>query len=152
MGDYGLPGQTGQASRASSQTCNDEIEFSILKFMHGLAAVSIWKLSRRIARATGWGAAFGLTPALNTSNQSPPALRSRYSARMLRAEFLVHRKRVLKRAFCMFIGIGGRFLLSSIRSGRGHSGMIPGRGIRLTVCRFLLVPPDGLPLSTVQHD
>jgi hypothetical protein len=43
---------------------------------------------------------------------------------MLRAEFPVHRKRVLKRDFCIFIGIdrgSGAFLFSSIRSGRGHS-------------------------------
>ena len=120
----GLPGQTGQVSRALSQTVMTKSNSTSLNSSTDLlraSEASIWKLSRSIARAIGWGAAFGLTPALNTSNRSPPVLRSRYSARMLRAEFPVHRKRVLKRDFCMFIGIGGRFLLSSSRSGRGHS-------------------------------
>src|SRR5678815_1549933 len=100
----GCPGQTGQVSRALSQTVITKSKAILRSSSQDLlraSEASIAKRSCRTFSVTGFTTPLGCAPALYASKRSPPRRFKKYSAKTLRAEFPVQRNRTRNGRSCV---------------------------------------------------
>src|SRR5262245_18147423 len=94
----GWPGKIGQVSRALSQTVITKSKFTSRNSSHDLLRASLASMlnrSRSTLHVVGFTVPDGEAPALYASKRVPPNRLRKYSAKTLRAELPVQRKRTL---------------------------------------------------------